>query len=64
MSTLTGTNFAQDRFPESVRPSFSSVVGSVNILAGILTTVQQFLKISEYNEAHTAHVVYLWQILS
>ena len=55
MSTLTGTaNFAQDRFPESVRPAFSSVVGSVNILAGILTTVQQFLKISEYNEAHRA----------
>jgi len=55
MSTLTGTaNFAQDRFPESVRPAFSSVVGSVNILAGILTTIQQFLKISEYNEAHRA----------
>lgn len=55
MSTLTGTaNFAQDRFPESVRPAFSSVVGSVNIFAGILTTIQQFLKISEYNEAHRA----------
>ena len=55
MSTLTGTaNFAQDRFPESVRPVFSSVVGSVNIFAGILTTIQQFLKISEYNEAHRA----------
>lgn len=55
MSTLTGTaNFAQDRFPENVRPAFSSVVGSVNIFAGILTTIQQFLKISEYNEAHRA----------
>tara|TARA_R110001592_G_scaffold60820_9_gene185421 strand:- start:614 stop:1507 length:894 start_codon:yes stop_codon:yes gene_type:complete len=55
MSTLTGTaNFAQDRFPESVRPVFSSIIGSVNIFAGILTTIQQFLKISEYNEAHRA----------
>ena len=32
----------------------SSIVGSVNIFAGILTTIQQFLKISEYNEAHRA----------
>lgn len=55
MSTLTGTaNFAQDRFPASARPLFSSVIGSVNIFAGILTTIQQFLKISEYNEAHRA----------
>tara|TARA_B100001769_G_scaffold275236_1_gene276485 strand:- start:7080 stop:7973 length:894 start_codon:yes stop_codon:yes gene_type:complete len=55
MSTLTGTaNFAQDRFPENIRPTFSAIVGSVNIFAGILTTIQQFLKISEYNEAHRA----------
>ena len=47
MSTLTGTaNFAQDRFPDSVKPVFSSIVGSVNIFAGILTTIQQFLKIT------------------
>ena len=55
MSTLTGTaNFAQDRFSDNVKPFFSSIVGSVNIFAGILTTIQQFLKISEYNEAHRA----------
>ena len=53
MSTLTGTaNFAQDRFPVESRPMLSSVIGTVNIFAGILTTIQQFLKISEYNEAH------------
>lgn len=53
MSTLTGTaNFAQDRFPAESRPMISSVIGTVNIFAGILTTIQQFLKISEYNEAH------------
>jgi len=53
MSTLTGTaNFAQDRFPPDIKPAISSIIGTVNIFAGILTTIQQFLKISEYNEAH------------
>ena len=53
MSTLTGTaNFAQERVPEEYQPYFSIGVGSINILAGIITTIQQFLKISELNEAH------------
>jgi hypothetical protein len=53
MSTLTGTaNFAQDRVPIEYRGMFSMVVGCVNIAAGIITTIQQFLKISELNEAH------------
>tara|TARA_Y100000389_G_scaffold153040_1_gene153163 strand:+ start:5044 stop:5973 length:930 start_codon:yes stop_codon:yes gene_type:complete len=53
MSTLTGTaNFAQDRVPEDYRGYYSMGVGFVNILAGIITTIQQFLKISELNEAH------------
>jgi hypothetical protein len=55
MSTLTGTaNFAQERIPSDYRAIFSVSVGAVNILAGIITTVQQFLKISELNEAHRA----------
>jgi hypothetical protein len=53
MSTLTGTaNFAQERIPEEYQAYYSIAVGSVNIFAGILTTIQQFLKISELNEAH------------
>lgn len=53
MSTTTGTaNFAQDRLPEEYRGMFSMGVGAVNIFAGILTTIQQFLKIGELNEAH------------
>ena len=53
MSTLTGTaNFAQDRVPEDYRGYYSMGIGFVNILAGIITTIQQFLKISELNEAH------------
>lgn len=53
MSTLTGTaNFAQERVPLEYRPMFSMIVGCVNIAAGIITTIQQFLKISELNESH------------
>ena len=46
MSTLTGTaNFAQDRFPEDIKPLAQMGIGAVNIFAGILTTIAQFLKI-------------------
>jgi len=53
MSTLTGTaNFAQERIPEEYVAYYSVAVGSISILAGIITTIQQFLKISELNESH------------
>ena len=46
MSTFTGTaNFAQDRVPEDYRGYYSMGVGFVNILAGIITTIQQFLNV-------------------
>lgn len=58
MSTLTGTaNFAQDRVSEEYRGYYSMGVGFVNILAGIITTIQQFLKISELNEAHRVSAI-------
>jgi hypothetical protein len=53
ISTLTGTaNFAQDRVPQAYQGYFVMVVGGFNILAGIITTIQQFLKITQLNEAH------------
>jgi len=53
MSTLTGTaNFAQERVPVEYRGYFSMIVGGVNIAAGIITTIQNFLKISQLNESH------------
>jgi len=53
MSTLTGTaNFAQDKFPDSIRNYATMGIGAVNIFAGILTTISQFLKVGELNEAH------------
>ena len=53
ISTLTGTaNFAQDRVPPEYQSFFVMTVGGFNILAGIISTIQQFLKISQLNESH------------
>jgi len=53
ISTLTGTaNFAQERVPIQYQSLFVMIVGGFNILAGIITTIQQFLKITQLNEAH------------
>ena len=53
MSTVTGTaNFAQDKFSDETKGYVAMGIGAVNILAGILTTIAQFLNISELNEAH------------
>jgi hypothetical protein len=53
ISTLTGTaNFAQERVPFEYQGWFAMTVGGFNILAGIITTIQQFLKITQLNESH------------
>ncbi len=54
ISTVTGTaNFAQDKISnESDKNIFVMVVGGLNIFAAIVTTISQFLKISEMNEGH------------
>jgi hypothetical protein len=53
ISTLAGTaNFAQQRIPLEYQPLFTMLVGGVNILGGIISTIQQFLKITQLNEAH------------
>ena len=53
ISTITGTaNFAQDRIPMDYSDYYVMVIGTFNILVGIITTIKQFLKISELNEGH------------
>ena len=53
ISTITGTaNFAQERFDDDLKPTVAMIIGSMSIIAGIITTVSQFLKVSELNEAH------------
>ena len=53
LSTISGTaSFAQQSFPPSTQAFVPMAIGSLNIFIGILTTIQQYLKISELNESH------------
>jgi hypothetical protein len=53
ISTIVGTaNFAQDRFSDDIRQYVVIAIGTLSIIAGIITTIYQFLKISEINEGH------------
>ena len=53
LSTVTGTaNFAQTSFPEGIRPIVPSVIGGMNLIAGLIATIMQFLKINELMENH------------
>lgn len=55
ISTLTGTaNFAQDKIPASKRDIFVMTIGGFNIVAAIVTTISQYLKVSELNESYRA----------
>ena len=59
LSTLTGTaNFAMDSFvPESHKQIAMACVGGVNIFAGILSTLQNFLRYAELMEGHRLALV-------
>jgi len=53
LSTISGTaSFAQTSLPANIQTFAPAVIGTLNIFIGILTTVQQYLKISELNESH------------
>ncbi len=57
-STISGTaSFAQTSLPLSTQLYAPMVIGSVNIIIGIITTIQQYLKISEYNESHRVSAI-------
>jgi len=58
LSTVSGTaSFAQASIPVAYQTYAPMVIGSINILIGILTTVQQYLKISELNESHRVSAI-------
>lgn len=65
LSTLTGTaNFAMDSFiPEEHKQIAMACVGGVNIFAGILSTLQNFLRYAELMESHRVAEV-SWSKLS
>ena len=52
ISTITGTaNFAQERFSDDIKKLVTSI-GTLSIIAGIITVTPTFLKIAELNEGH------------
>jgi hypothetical protein len=58
LSTITGTaSFAQSSLPVAMQAFAPAIIGSVNIFIGILSTIQQYLKISELNEAHRVSAI-------
>ena len=55
ISTITGTaNFAQGSFPSAWQEYVPLVIGFFNLSAGLITTVSQFLRVSELLEGHRA----------
>jgi len=53
ISTVVGTaNFAQDRFSEEHKESVVVIIGCLSLIAGIITTIYNFLQVSELNEGH------------
>jgi hypothetical protein len=53
MSTVTGTaNFALSSFSEEWRQRLPVVIGSVNIISGMITTIAQYLRVQERSEGH------------
>ena len=53
LSTITGAaNFAQERVPQDFQGYYSLIVGFLNIFAGVIATIQTFLKVSELLEGH------------
>ncbi len=58
LSTVSGTaSFAQTSLPLSYQTYSPMVIGFINIMIGILTTIQQYLKIAELNEAHRVSAI-------
>ena len=55
ISTIAGTaNFATGSFPESLRAYVSLATGGLGLIASMITTVGQFMKIPEMLEQHRA----------
>ena len=58
ISTITGTaNFAQSSLPTEAQSWAPAAIGFLNLTAGLITTVAQFLRVSEQMEGHRASSV-------
>lgn len=53
MSSITGTmNFAQGTFPADYEVYVPLFIGAINLIAGIITTVASYLRVSELSEGN------------
>ncbi len=53
LSSLTGTaNFATNSFDPEHRYKLSMIIGGLNLLSGLITTLTQFLRVNELCEGH------------
>jgi hypothetical protein len=53
LSSLTGTmNFAQSSFPTRFQTTIPLMIGAVNLIMGIITTIGSFLRVSELAEGN------------
>ena len=58
ISTVTGTaNFAQSSFPPSWSLYVPLIIGFFNLLAGLITTIAHFLRVSELLEGHRSATI-------
>jgi len=58
LSTISGTaSFAQTSLPQQYQVYSPMAIGAINIFIGILTTIHQYLKISELTEAHRVSAI-------
>ena len=58
ISTITGTaNFAQGSFPDAWRDFVPLFIGFLNLSAGLITTIAQFLRVSELLEGHRSAAI-------
>ena len=58
ISTITGTvSFSNGSFPDDYIHIIPFITGTFNLLAAVLTTVMQFLKLSELSESHRASYI-------
>lgn len=53
LSTILGTaSFSQSTFPVAYQPYIPMGIGTLNIIAGIITTIAQFTRVSELSESN------------
>jgi hypothetical protein len=58
MSIITGVgNFAFQKYPPDIQILGANVIGGINILGGIISTIGQSLKVAELNEGHRVSAI-------